>query len=91
MLGQTALDEKPLPNGKVNPTAPTFTAEYYMPAPETWAGKQINLSVAYVRPLTTTTTRTDGLQATHGGNLQRHGRVLQRSAPRRQHHHHGET
>lgn len=49
-LGHTALDEKPTMNGKVNPNAPTFTAEYYMLAPESWAGKQITLSVASLRP-----------------------------------------
>ena len=51
-LGHTALDEKPQMNGKVNPNAPTFTAEYYMIAPESWAGKQVTLSVAYLRPYT---------------------------------------
>ena len=60
-LGHTALDEKPTANGKVNVNAPTFTADYYMIAPETWAGKQVTLSVAYVRP-EPGAARSDGLQ-----------------------------
>ncbi len=60
-LGHTALDEKPTANGKVNPTAPTFTADYYMFAPESWAGKQVTLSVAFVHPLEDAQPRPDGL------------------------------
>ena len=47
-LGHTALDEQPRKNGIVNVMAPTFTAQYYMAAPETWVGKQVTLSVAYL-------------------------------------------
>lgn len=47
-LGHTALDEKPAGSGVVNVSAPTFTAEYYMIAPETWIGKPATLSVAYL-------------------------------------------
>ena len=79
-LGTTALDEKPAMSGKVNVNAPTFTADYYLLAPETWVGKQITLSVADLRPVETAP-RADGMlmfQAnTYGSHRgwveQRHG------------------
>ncbi len=60
-LGHTALDDQPAASGKVNPTAPTFTADYYMAAPDTWVGKQITLSVAYLH-IYTRKEREDGLK-----------------------------
>ena len=60
-LGHTSLDEKPTLSGKVNPTAPTFTADYYMAAPDTWVGKPITLSVAYFQ-MYTQKEREDGLK-----------------------------
>ncbi len=39
----------PQMNGKVNVNAPTFTADYYLFAPETWDGKQVTVSVAYLQ------------------------------------------
>ena len=49
-MGSAAMNEQPAMSGKVNVNAPTFTADYYMLAPETWEGKQITLSVAYLKP-----------------------------------------
>ena len=49
-LGHTALDDKPSGSGVVNVAAPTFTADYYMLAPDTWVGKPVTLSVAYLTP-----------------------------------------
>lgn len=60
-LGHTALDDKPALNGKVNPNAPPFTADYYMYAPETWVGKHVTLAVAYLSPRNDAD-RSDGLQ-----------------------------
>ena len=79
-LGTTALDEKPVIGGKVNVNAPTFSADYYLFAPETWVGKQITLSVADLRPVETAP-RSDGMlmfQANTYGSYpgwigQRHG------------------
>ena len=79
-LGTTALDEKPAMGGKVNVNAPTFTADYYLFAPETWVGKQITLSVADLHPIETAP-RSDGMlmfQANTYGSFpgwvgQRHG------------------
>ena len=59
-LGTTALDEKPTMGGRVNVNAPTFTADYYLFASETWVGKQITLSVADLQPVETTP-RADGM------------------------------
>lgn len=82
-LGTTALDAKPAMGGRVNVNAPTFTADYYLFAPETWVGKQITLSVADLRPVEIAP-RADGMlmfQAnTYGsyqaGAGQRHGGYL---------------
>ncbi len=60
-LGHTALDEVPATGGKVNLAAPTFTADYYMAAPESWVGRPITLSVALVRPIDEKP-RADGLR-----------------------------
>ena len=58
-MGHTAADVLPVMNGKVNVNAPTFTADYYLFAPETWEGKSITLSVAYIRRQESS--RADGL------------------------------
>ncbi len=60
-LGHTALDDKPRAGGLVNVNAPTFTADYYLTAPETWVGKHITLSVAYVQTQDAIT-RSDGMK-----------------------------
>ena len=60
-LGHTALDERPNGTGRVNVGAPTFTADYYLAAAETWVGKPITLSVAYVT-LRNETPRADGMR-----------------------------
>ena len=60
-MGSAAMDEQPAMSGKVNVNAPTFTADYYMLAPETWEGKQVTLSVAYLKPKEAGT-RTDGMR-----------------------------
>lgn len=46
--------------GVGNPGAPMLTADYYTLRPETWLGKQITLSVAYVHPANSEP-RDDGL------------------------------
>ncbi len=61
--GATHLTPEATPqmNGKVNVNAPTFTADYYLFAPETWDGKQVTVSVAYLQR--ENATRSDGLVA----------------------------
>ena len=65
-LGKTAAEHSAPLGGTVNVTAPTFTADYYLgTAPETWVGKSLVLSVAYLRPLDeggTPTARKDGMR-----------------------------
>ena len=46
--------------GIVNPSAPPFTASYYMMAPATWVGKKMTLAVAYVHERTDAA-RPDGM------------------------------
>ena len=58
-MGHTAADVIPAMGGKVNVSAPTFTADYYLFAPETWVEKPITVSAAYVRR--ENSSRTDGL------------------------------
>ena len=73
-MGHTAADVVPAMNGKVNVNAPTFTADYYQFAPETWVDKSVTLSVAYIQRRNTT--RADGLvelQANTYGTLQATG------------------
>ena len=60
-LGHTALDDKPAASGKVNVNAPTFTAHYYMFAPETWVGKKVTLSVGYLQ-MRNEAPRADGMR-----------------------------
>ncbi len=81
-IARTTAEATPQTNGKINVNAPTFTADYYLFAPQTWEGKQVTVSVAYIRR--ENSTRPDGLveldantygtlQATgeqhHGGHL----------------------
>lgn len=51
-FGHTAADHPAQTGGgTVNVNAPTFSADYYLgAAPETWVGKSLVLSVAYLRP-----------------------------------------
>ena len=60
-LGGTALDERPTGTGGVNISAPTFTADYYLPSADSWVGKSITLSVAYLH-LHNETPRADGMK-----------------------------
>ncbi len=47
-MGHTALDEQPTAVASVNIKVPQLTADYYLANPETWLGKRVALSVAYV-------------------------------------------
>ena len=73
-MGHTAADAVPAMSGRVNVSAPTFTADYYLLAPDTWVEKPVTVSAAYVRR--ENSSRADGLvelRANTYGTLQGNG------------------